>query len=169
MTNDLPFQHKTPASAPGSPTIAAPIPQSLSQAIRLPTLDRMFLLSLCMASVGFFVVSYMISLDDPEYFSRQAIAALPVSAVDPINTGAIVDVPTAMPAPQIVRVKPPFPADFQIVMVFDSEAILATSEELWRVKVGSVVPGLGEILTIEERGTGGMVKAKQATLETAAR
>lgn len=132
------------------------------------SVDRVFLASLCLASVGFFAVAFSISLKDPEYFSRQAISSLSKTEIDPIMTGAIVET-SAMPVPRIVRSKPPVAADYQIVMVFDREAILATEEELWRVKVGSQVPGLGEVLEIDATAGGGVVKASQATLRTVPR
>lgn len=131
--------------------------------------DFLLLASLSAASIGFFASAYSISLQDPGYFSRQQISSFQPSNIDPITTGAI-DTPGAdpIPAPRVVRATPPVAADYQIVMVFEDEAILATRAELVRVKVGSVVPGLGTILKIDPSDTGGTVKASEAILRSVA-
>lgn len=135
----------------------------------LLTLDRLLATGLCAASLGFFLVAYSISMNDPDYFNRRLLASLRPSDVDPIITGTVGQGDgTSMPATQIVRTTPLEPADFQIVMVFQDEAILATAQELWRVKVGSEVPGLGTVLAIDATTTGGTVKATAATLRSVA-
>ena len=73
-------------------------------------------------------------------------------AVDPI------------PVPRLVRDHALRPQDYQIIMVFQNEAHLASKGELWRVQVGSEVPGLGKILAIEPGKNGGTVRAENATL-----
>lgn len=135
------------------------------------TLDRLFVATICAASIGFFAIAYTISVNDPDYFSRRLLASLPNSEIDPMITGAIAAATAAgdggaMPVPRIVRDKPLVPQDFQIVMVFEDEAILSTGRELFRVKVGSVVPGLGAITGIEATDGGGTVVAAQATLRS---
>ncbi|BDA85907.1 hypothetical protein Sa4125_34490 [Aureimonas sp. SA4125] len=122
-----------------------------------------------MASLGFFVSAYSISLSDPDYFSQRILSTMRPTNIDPMTTGTIIEAgKDAMPAPKIVRVRPPVAADYQIVMVFDNEAILATAEELVRVKVGSRVPGLGDIIKIDTTETGGTVVASEATLRSVA-
>ncbi|GGD27687.1 hypothetical protein [Aureimonas glaciei] len=131
--------------------------------------ERVLTLSLCLASLGFFVSAYSISLRDPDYFTRQILSSMRPTNIDPIITGTIIEADkNAMPAPQIVRARPPVAADYQIVMVFENEAILATDQELMRVKVGSRVPGLGDVLKIDPTETGGTVVASEATLRSVA-
>jgi hypothetical protein len=131
--------------------------------------ERVLTLSLCLASLGFFVSAYSISLRDPDYFTRQILSSMRPTNIDPIITGTIIEADkNAMPAPQIVRARPPVAADYQIVMVFENEAILATDQELMRVKVGSRVPGLGDVLRIDPTETGGTVVASEATLRSVA-
>ena len=133
------------------------------------SLERVLTLSLCVASLGFFASAYSISLRDPDYFTRQILSSMRPTNIDPIVTGTIIEADkNAMPAPQIVRAKPPVAADYQIVMVFENEAILATNEELVRVKVGSRVPGLGDVLQIDTTEAGGTVVASEATLRSVA-
>lgn len=56
-------------------------------------------------------------------------------------------------------------ADYQIISVFDGEAILATEDTLVRVKAGSLAPGLGTITSIEASPSGGgSVVGTKATL-----
>jgi hypothetical protein len=133
------------------------------------TFERVLTLSLCLASLGFFVSAYSISLRDPDYFTRQILSSMRPTNIDPIVTGTIIDADkNAMPVPSIVRARPPVAADYQIVMVFENEAILATDQELVRVKVGSRVPGLGDVLKIDPTETGGTVVASEATLRSVA-
>jgi len=147
-------------SRPEWPETAGRAPRRLSGLSSLFTLDQMLATGLCVASIGFFLVAYTISVNDPDYFNRQLLASMRPSDVDPIITGAVeAGDGGAMPAPAIVRAAPLVPADFQIVMVFQDEAILATDKELWRVKVGSEVPCLGTVLAIDATDTGGTVKA----------
>lgn len=133
------------------------------------TLDRVLATGLCAASLGFFLVAYTISMHDPDYFNRRLLASMRPTDVDPIITGAVETASgEAMPVPTVVRSVPLAAADYQIVMVFQDEAILATAKELWRVKVGSDVPGLGTVLAIDATDTGGTVKATEATLRSVA-
>ncbi|WP_188907628.1 hypothetical protein [Aureimonas endophytica] len=58
------------------------------------------------------------------------------------------------------------PADYAIVSIFENEAILATRLKLVRIKVGSVVTGLGTITAIEAGDNGlGTVTGTDATLK----
>ena len=156
-------------SRPEWPEAAGRAMRRLPDLRGLATLDRMLATGLCIASIGFFLAAYTISVNDPDYFNRQLLASMRPSDVDPIITGAVkADDGTSMPVPAIVRATPLAPADFQIVMVFQDEAILATDKELWRVKVGSEVPGLGTVLAIDATDTGGTVKATAATLRSVA-
>lgn len=146
--------------------------------LSLLTLDRLFVATICAASIGFFAMACLISMNDPDYFSRRLLASLPTSGIDPITTGAVAAAAPeagegggageAMPVPRIVRDRPLAPQDFQIVMVFEDEAILATEREIFRVKVGSVVPGLGAVTEIDPTETGGTVVAEKATLRSVA-
>ncbi|MCQ8781813.1 flagellar basal body-associated FliL family protein [Mangrovibrevibacter kandeliae] len=45
--------------------------------------------------------------------------------------------------------------DYQIVSLFDDEAILATRDTLVRLKVGSQAPGLGTVTAIHPNAAGG--------------
>jgi hypothetical protein len=158
--------------SPSDPIPAAPLipPGLLRQAIALRdalTLDRLLAAGLCAASLGFFLVAYTISMHDPDYFNRRLLASMRPSDVDPIITGTVETATGAsMPVPTVMRSTPLAAADYQIVMVFQDEAILATAQELWRVKVGSEVPGLGTVLAIDATDTGGTVKATEATLRS---
>lgn len=127
---------------------------------------------LALSSAGFFTVSTLIAARDPGYFERKLIAELPPK-LDPITTGTVPgEAPEAgepIPVPEVVRPRALEPADYRIVMVFEGEALLETSSELQRVKVGSTAPGLGEILAIENGANGGgTVKAEKATLRSVA-
>jgi hypothetical protein len=124
---------------------------------------------LALASAGFFGWSFAVSLQSPDYFQKVALANMPPK-LDQIQTGSI-DMANAMPVPRIVRLNEPTAADYQIVMVFKNEALLATRNELMRVKVGSIVPGLGAIRTIDTEAGSPTVVAENATLRgaTAAR
>ncbi|WP_019996981.1 hypothetical protein [Aureimonas ureilytica] len=118
--------------------------------------------TLAVASASFFCWSFAVSLQSPDYFQQAALANMPPK-LDQIQTGSI-DTSNAMPAPEIVRLREPTPEDYQIVMVFRNEALLATRDELVRVKVGSVVPGLGSIRTIDAEAGSPTVVAENATL-----
>ena len=154
------------------PSANAPQPRNRLWSERIGaaiTLDRVLSLGLCAASLGFFLSTYWISLHDPDYFNRQILSSMRPTNIDPMITGTIIDADkSAMPVPQIVRARPLSPADYQIVMVFENEAILATDQELFRVRIGSYLPGLGDITKIDPTGTGGTVVASEATLRSIA-
>ncbi|SMD11446.1 hypothetical protein SAMN06297251_12946 [Fulvimarina manganoxydans] len=120
-------------------------------------------------SIGFFGAVTTISYTDPGFFDRMLIADIKRTDIDPISVGSTskpgsdINV-EAMPVPQLVRPRDLTPQDFAIVMVFGGEAHLASPGELWRVKVGSEVPGLGKILAIEESQNGGTIKTEKAVL-----
>ena len=120
---------------------------------------------LALASASFFTWSFVVSIQSPDYFQDAALANMPPK-LDRIETGSL-DTANAMPAPQIVRLREPTADDYQIVMVFKGEALLATRNELMRVKVGSVVPGLGSIRSITTEGANPTVVAENATLRSA--
>lgn len=120
--------------------------------------------ALAIGSASFFAVSYVISIQSPDYFQQAALARIPPK-LDQIQTGSV-DAASAMPAQEIVRDREPVPTDYQIVMIFQDEALLATRQELMRVKVGSVVPGLGTIQAIDGTSLGGTVTADKATLKS---
>ncbi|WP_147307944.1 hypothetical protein [Fulvimarina endophytica] len=124
-------------------------------------------------SVGFFSVVTTISYLDPGFFDRLLIAGIEERRIDPIMVGstsshdkegeASVHV-EPMPAPVVVRSRELTPQDFSIVMVFGDEAHLASPGELWRVKAGMIVPGLGKVLAVEENEGGGTIKTEKAVL-----
>ncbi|WP_185983568.1 hypothetical protein [Aureimonas mangrovi] len=129
---------------------------------------------LALSSTGFFTASYRISTADPDYFMHRLIAGMQVNRLDAIETGSVetsaeTDCADAcpLPVPQIRRGSDPKPADYEIVMVFGDEALLATAHELMRVKVGTVVPGLGRVLAIDS--VDGSVSAEAARLRMTAR
>ncbi|WP_279480007.1 hypothetical protein [Aureimonas sp. SK2] len=128
------------------------------------------LCSVCLAigSTSFFTWSYTVSIQSPDYFQQAALARMPPK-LDLIETGSVGEAAhaEAMPAPTIVRDREPVPTDYQIVMIFQDEALLATRDELVRVKVGSTVPGLGTVKAIEGTSLGGTVTADKATLRSA--
>ncbi|WP_156420977.1 hypothetical protein [Aureimonas sp. AU22] len=123
--------------------------------------------TLAVSSASFFSWSYIVSIETPDYFQQAAIARM-APKLDQIETGSVgEEIKTdAMPAPSIVRDHTPTPSDYQIVMIFQDEALLATRKELMRVKVGSVVPGLGTVQAIEGGSLGGTVTADKATLRS---
>ncbi|MFD2236334.1 hypothetical protein [Aureimonas populi] len=124
---------------------------------------------LALSSTGFFTTAYRIWSNDPDYFSRRMIASLQQggSSIDLIETGTVANAAEAdgtsgaLPVPRVVRDRELSPADYEIVMIFGGEALLATARELMRAKVGSVLPGLGAILSVSEEG----VAAQNATLK----
>ncbi|MBO0661229.1 hypothetical protein [Jiella flava] len=123
-------------------------------------------------SIGFFSVVTTISYINPGYFDRLLMQQMADADIDPIAVGSTskaddtIESPpvAALPVPKIVRPWTLKPKDFSIVMVFGDEAHLASPGELWRVEVGTEVPGLGKILAIEPNDHGGIVKAEKATL-----
>ena len=120
-------------------------------------------------SIGFFGAVTTISYTDPGFFDRMLIADIKRTNIDPIAVGSTskpgADIHVeAMPVPQLVRPRDLTPQDFAIVMVFGGEAHLDSPGELWRVKVGSEVPGLGKVLAIEESQNGGTIKTEKAVL-----
>lgn len=144
----------------------APRPDRLRPLPGSTLLDKLFMGGLCAASVSFCAFAIVTSVNDPDYFSRKLIASFQRVNVDPIVTGTVAAPAgdAALPVQAIVRRKELTPSDYQIVMVFDDEAILATDDELMRAKVGSVLPGLGTITAIVPNATGGTVSAEKATL-----
>jgi len=128
-----------------------------------PRSDRIVnlgLVGLGILSISFFSAVTIISALDPSYFTRPLLDQMITGSTD--KPGDLVE--GAIPVPKLVRAVALTPQDFQIVMVFGSEAHLASPGELWRVRVGSLVPGLGEILAIEPGENGGTVRAQNATL-----
>ncbi|MEN3792780.1 hypothetical protein [Fulvimarina sp. MAC3] len=131
---------------------------------------RVISLSVFSLSIAFFSVVTTISYFDPDFFERMLIADIEKVSIDPIMTGSTkkateeihVD---AMPAERVVRRHELQPQDFAIVMVFGQEAHLASPGELWRVKPGMIVPGLGKVLSIEESENGGTIKTEKAVLQ----
>lgn len=151
----------------------APLPprrERLTMASESSLFDRLFMPVVSCASLSFCVFAVITSLNDPEYYSQKLISSLLKADVDPIRTGTTslsnTD-PDSLPVPSIQRGQPLTPGDYQIVMVFEGEAILATNDELMRVKVGSVLPGLGEVRQIVADGAGGTIGAEYATLKSA--
>lgn len=137
-------------------------------------MERIFLGLVTAASLSFCIGVVGVTLHDPDYFNRKLLASIELNDLDPIETGAT-PAPegegkgaaiASLPVPVLVRAHPPTPQDYQIIMVFENEAILATSEELLRVKVGSVLPGLGAIREITPNDNGGAVVAENATLKS---
>ncbi|MEH6718153.1 MAG: hypothetical protein V7704_04650 [Aurantimonas endophytica] len=130
-------------------------------------LSRVLAVMVLLLSTGFFSAVVAISHNDPGYFDRLLISAMQ-GPLDPIETGSTEKASdsgiTPLPVPHRVRHTQLTPQDFQIVMVFGGEAHLASPGELWRVRVNSLVPGLGRILAIEPGENGGTVRAERATL-----
>lgn len=130
---------------------------------------RFVSLSVFAFSIAFFSVVTTISYFDPKFFERMLIADIERVSIDPIMTGATTKATEeihvdAMPAEVVVRRHELTPQDFAIVMVFGEEAHLASPGELWRVKPGMIVPGLGKVLSIEETENGGTIKTEKAVL-----
>ncbi|MDY8109370.1 hypothetical protein U0C82_09480 [Fulvimarina sp. 2208YS6-2-32] len=120
-------------------------------------------------SVSFFSVVTTISYLDRDFFERMLIDDINTVKIDPIMVGSTAKAPETiavepMPAPRIVRGRELAPADYSIVMVFGDEAHLASPGELWRVKEGMILPGLGRILSVEEDANGGTIKTEHAVL-----
>lgn len=136
------------------------------------TFDRVFISFCCSFSIGFLVFAYCVSLIDPDYFNRRVLATMRAADVDSVKTGAVealqAMMETAMPAPRVVRLREPVPGDYQIITVFDREAIIATQDELLRVKVGSIAPGLGKIMSIDQSDGDLVIGAAEATLRSSA-
>ena len=130
-------------------------------------LSRVLATTLLLLSTGFFSAVVAISHIDPGYFDRLLLSAMQ-EGLDPIETGSTEKADesgvTPLPVPHRVRPHQLTPQDFQIVMVFGGEAHLASPGELWRVRVNSLVPGLGRILAIEPGENGGTVRSEKAIL-----
>ena len=85
------------------------------------------------------------------------------------DTPAVAEEKAEIPVPMPVASKPQaLKADaYSIVSVFDGEAFLATPNDLVRVVVGAVVPGLGTITSVEAfPNGGGTVAGTEAVLRT---
>lgn len=149
---------------------AASDPKRVAQKRKWLTFDSVFISFCCSFSIGFLIFAYCVSLIDPEYFNRRVLATMRQTEVDTMRTGTVAPseavVGEAMPAPRIVRLREPRASDYQIITVFDREAILATPSELIRIKIGSIAPGLGEIRSIDETETGIVIGAAEATLRS---
>ena len=125
--------------------------------------------SVLLLSCGFFAWVVSTAAKDPTFFERQLIAGMRSSNVDPITTGSTAapadETGPAIPVPAVVRNGEVDPSDYSIVALFESEAVVAAGDELWRVKVGSTLPGLGAVLAIEtEAGGTGRVRTEKAVL-----
>ncbi|GGE19721.1 hypothetical protein GCM10011390_43700 [Aureimonas endophytica] len=136
-------------------------------------LDKALLGLVTLGSVAFCGFAITMTVHDPEYFSREIIASIQRKDLDPITTGSIAPPAEAarpaatdsLPVPAIARGTALKADDYQIVTVFDEEAILATNDELLRVKVGSVLPGLGTVRKLVPDVAGGSVVADNAVLK----
>jgi hypothetical protein len=119
--------------------------------------------SVLLLSCGFFAWVASTVAEDPTFFERQLIAGMRSSNVDPITTGstapAVDETGPSIPVPSVVRDGEVRPSDYSIVALFESEAVVAAGDELWRVKVGSTLPGLGAVLAIEA-GEGGQGRVR---------
>lgn len=151
-----------------SPSVQPKSPAAFSLGGTDPVLKVAAALLVC-GSLGFLATVLRISHLDPGYFDRLLTADLGTN-LDPMITGATKKDTglAAMPVPRIVRARELEPNEFKVVMIFQDEALLATKSELFHIKVGSVVPGLGEILAINAVGRGGTIKASKALLQSAA-
>lgn len=131
---------------------------------------------LALLSTGFFTATYSVFQNDPDYFFQRFASSLETGGLDRIETGAItqggegeggegVD-SSAMPAPVVHRATALQPNDYEIVMIFSDEAFLATARELMRARVGSILPGLGAVTSID--ADAGEVRFEKATLKAVA-
>ncbi|EAU40939.1 hypothetical protein FP2506_18664 [Fulvimarina pelagi HTCC2506] len=130
---------------------------------------RVISLSVFSLSVAFFSVVSTISYIDPDFFERMLIADIEGVSIDPLMVGSTSKASKSievepMPAQRVVRRHELQPQDFAIVMVFGEEAHLASPGELWRIRPGMIVPGLGKVLSIEETEDGGTIKTENAVL-----
>lgn len=133
---------------------------SLPDGSRWTRMDWVFaaiVASLALGSTGFFTATYRVASLDPNFYFQRSIASLAADPlVDTIQTGAIFaaagEEAGTMPVPEVRRSVALRPKDYEIVMLFGGEVFLATSGELLRAKVGSVLPGLGAMLSIDEQG-----------------
>lgn len=129
--------------------------------------------SVLLLSCGFFAWVASTVAEDPTFFERQLIAGMRSSNVDPIVTGSTTAAPVdetgpSIPVPSVVRAGEVSPSDYSIVALFETEAVVAAGDELWRVKVGSTLPGLGAVLAIEAgEGGQGRVRTEKAVLSAA--
>lgn len=76
-------------------------------------------------------------------------------------------IPVPMPVVTLASAAAAKPADYQIVSIFKGEALLATRDNLVRVKVGSSAPGIGTVTAIQTGDNGGgTVIGTDATLRS---
>lgn len=134
-------------------TVLAALPDG-SRWTRMDWVFAVIVACLALGSTGFVTATFRVVTLDPNYYFQRSIAALaadPDAATDPIETGAIAATGEdgAMPVPQVHRSVALRPEDYEIVMLFGEEVFLATPAELMRAKVGSVLPGLGAMLSID--------------------
>jgi len=150
---------------------SAPTASEIEAANNSDRVVKVLSFGLFLFSTTFFTAVTFISYTNPGYFDRLLIQKMAEVEIDPIAVGSTAKASSeeaapveAIPVAKLVRPRELKPQDFSIVMVFGDEAHLASPGELWRVQVGSTVPGLGEILEIEPGENGGTVKAEKATL-----
>lgn len=130
---------------------------------------------LAIGSTGFFTATYSVLQRDPDYFFQRLVASFD-TGLDRIETGTVAadgegeagasEGSSAMPVPSVHRGTALQPGDYEIVMIFADEAFLATARELMRAKVGSILPGLGALVSIDAQAS--EVRFENATLKTAA-
>ncbi len=108
----------------------------------------------------------LVSAAGGTYLLTQASSHAPgrtAEAESPANEG----IPVPMPVVSVASAAQAKPSDYQIVQIFKGEALLATRDNLVRVKVGSSAPGIGTVTDIQT-GTngGGAVIGTDATLRS---
>ena len=93
-------------------------------------------------------------------------AATQPGGTETAATAVVHSIPVPMPVATVADAQPPSASDYEIVSIYEGEAILAAGANLIRVKVGSVAPAIGTVLEVTQSGAGGAVVGTEATLRT---
>lgn len=91
----------------------------------------------------------------------------PAAHAEEAAEAATPSIPVPMPVERVASATPLKASDYQIVSIFQNEAIVATRNNLVRLKIGSSAPGIGTVQAIQagENG-GGAIIGTDATLKS---
>lgn len=133
---------KTPKTASGEDT---PPARGLSRKVKLLAGGALTFALVSVAGGGYLLAKTPTETAEAEHAAPAIPVPMPVASVAPATEAG----------------------DYQIVSIFQDEAILATHNNLVRLKVGSTVPGLGTVKQIEVGANGGgAVIGTDATLRS---
>ena len=94
------------------------------------------------------------------------LAQSPAHAVETVEAGPP-PIPVPMPVELVASTAQLQASDYQIVSIFRNEAIVATRDNLVRLKIGSSAPGIGTVTALQASDNGGgAIIGTDATLKS---